>query len=37
MKRPVGLGHAANPNGLRLESLDFLPASLPRKAIDAWK
>jgi len=26
-----------DPNGIRLELLDFLPGSLPRKAIDEWK
>jgi catechol 2,3-dioxygenase-like lactoylglutathione lyase family enzyme len=26
-----------DPNGVRLELVDFLPGSLPRKAIDAWK
>jgi catechol 2,3-dioxygenase-like lactoylglutathione lyase family enzyme len=26
-----------DPNGIRLELLDFLPESLPRKAMDAWK
>lgn len=26
-----------DPNGVRLELLDFLPGSLPRKAIDEWK
>jgi len=28
---------AMDPNGVRLELLDFLPDSLPRKAIDSWK
>lgn len=26
-----------DPNGVRLELLDFLPGSEPRKAMDAWK
>lgn len=26
-----------DPNGVRLELVDFLPGSLPRKAIDEWK
>jgi catechol 2,3-dioxygenase-like lactoylglutathione lyase family enzyme len=26
-----------DPNGIRLELLDFLPESAPRKAIDEWK
>lgn len=26
-----------DPDGIRLEFLDFLPGSLPRKAIDEWK
>jgi len=26
-----------DPNGVRLELLDFLPDSLPRKAMDSWK
>jgi catechol 2,3-dioxygenase-like lactoylglutathione lyase family enzyme len=29
--------NATNPNGVRLELLDFLPDSLPRKAMDSWK
>jgi catechol 2,3-dioxygenase-like lactoylglutathione lyase family enzyme len=29
--------NAIDPNGVRLELLDFLPDSLPRKAIDSWK
>ncbi len=28
---------ATDPNGVRLELLDFLPGSLPRQAIDSWK
>jgi len=26
-----------DPNGIRLELLDFLPGSLPRQAMDSWK
>jgi catechol 2,3-dioxygenase-like lactoylglutathione lyase family enzyme len=26
-----------DPNGVRLELVDFLPGSLPKKAIDEWK
>jgi len=29
--------NAFDPNGVRLELLDFLPDSLPRKAMDSWK
>ena len=29
--------NVTDPNGVRLELLDFLPDSLPRKAIDSWK
>ena len=29
--------NATDPNGVRLELLDFLPGSLPKKAIDEWK
>ncbi len=29
--------NATDPNGVRLELLDFLPDSLPRKAMDDWK
>ena len=29
--------NAIDPNGVRLELLDFLPDSLPRKAMDSWK
>ena len=29
--------NATDPNGVRLELLDFLPDSLPRKAMDSWK
>ena len=29
--------NTTDPNGVRLELLDFLPDSLPRKAIDSWK
>lgn len=29
--------NAVDPNGVRLELVDFLPDSLPRKAMEAWK
>lgn len=29
--------NVVDPNNVRLELLDFLPDSLPRKAIDSWK
>ncbi len=29
--------NVTDPNGIRLELVDFLPDSLPRKAIDAWQ
>jgi catechol 2,3-dioxygenase-like lactoylglutathione lyase family enzyme len=29
--------NATDPDGIRLELLDFLPDSLPRKAMDSWK
>ena|SRR5579863_499542 len=29
--------NATDPSGVRLELLDFLPDSLPRKAMDEWK
>jgi catechol 2,3-dioxygenase-like lactoylglutathione lyase family enzyme len=31
------LTNVTDPNGIRLELLDFAPESLQRKAIDAWK
>jgi catechol 2,3-dioxygenase-like lactoylglutathione lyase family enzyme len=33
----TSITNAIDPNGIRLELLDFLPESLPRKAMDAWK
>lgn len=33
----TSITNVADPNGVRLELVDFLPDSLPRKAIDAWK
>ena len=33
----TSITNAIDPNGIRLELLDFLPDSLPRKAMDAWK
>lgn len=33
----TSITNAVDPNGVRLELLDFLPDSLPRKAMDAWK
>ena len=33
----TSITNAMDPNGVRLELLDFLPDSLPRKAMDAWK
>ncbi len=33
----TSITNATDPNGVRLELLDFLPDSLPRKAMDAWK
>jgi catechol 2,3-dioxygenase-like lactoylglutathione lyase family enzyme len=29
--------NVTDPDGVRLELLDFLPGSLPRKAMDSWK
>ena len=29
--------NATDPNGIRLELVDFLPGSLPKKAMDDWK
>jgi hypothetical protein len=31
------LTNLIDPNGVRLELLDFAPDSLQRKAIDAWR
>jgi catechol 2,3-dioxygenase-like lactoylglutathione lyase family enzyme len=33
----TSITNVIDPNGVRLELLDFLPDSLPRKAIDAWR
>jgi catechol 2,3-dioxygenase-like lactoylglutathione lyase family enzyme len=33
----TSITNAIDPNGIRLELLDFLPGSLPRKAMDDWK
>jgi catechol 2,3-dioxygenase-like lactoylglutathione lyase family enzyme len=33
----TSITNVTDPNGVRLELLDFLPGSLPRKAIDDWK
>jgi catechol 2,3-dioxygenase-like lactoylglutathione lyase family enzyme len=33
----TSITNVIEPNGVRLELLDFLPDSLPRKAIDSWK
>jgi catechol 2,3-dioxygenase-like lactoylglutathione lyase family enzyme len=33
----TSITNVMDPSGIRLELLDFLPDSLPRKAIDAWK
>ncbi|HTA40926.1 MAG TPA: VOC family protein [Bryobacteraceae bacterium] len=33
----TSITNAIDPNGVRLELLDFLPDSLPRKAMDEWK
>ena len=33
----TSITNATDPNGIRLEFLDFLPGSAPRKAIDDWK
>jgi catechol 2,3-dioxygenase-like lactoylglutathione lyase family enzyme len=33
----TSITNALDPNGIRIELLDFLPDSLPRKAMDAWK
>ena len=33
----TSITNVTDPNGVRLELLDFLPDSLPRKAMDAWK
>ncbi len=33
----TSITNVTDPNGVRLELVDFLPDSLPRKAMDAWK
>jgi catechol 2,3-dioxygenase-like lactoylglutathione lyase family enzyme len=33
----TSITNVTDPNGIRLEFLDFLPGSLPRQAIDSWK
>jgi|SRR5579871_152616 len=33
----TSITNVTDPNGVRLELLDFLPDSLPRKAMDSWK
>ena len=33
----TSITNVTDPNGVRLELLDFLPDSLPRKAMDGWK
>jgi catechol 2,3-dioxygenase-like lactoylglutathione lyase family enzyme len=33
----TSITNATDPNGVRLELLDFLPDSLPRQAMDSWK
>ena len=33
----TSITNVIDPNGVRLELLDFLPGSLPRKAMDDWK
>ena len=33
----TSITNVTDPNGIRLELLDFLPGSLPKKAIDSWK
>ncbi len=33
----TSITNVTDPNGIRLELLDFLPGSLPRKAMDDWK
>jgi hypothetical protein len=32
----TSITNATDPDGVRLELLDFLPDSLPRKAMDSW-
>jgi catechol 2,3-dioxygenase-like lactoylglutathione lyase family enzyme len=33
----TSITNVTDPNGVRLELVDFLPGSLPRKAVDEWK
>jgi catechol 2,3-dioxygenase-like lactoylglutathione lyase family enzyme len=33
----TSITNVTDPDGVRLEMLDFLPDSLPRKAMDSWK
>jgi lactoylglutathione lyase len=33
----TSITNVIDPNGVRVELLDFLPDSLPRKAMDSWK
>jgi catechol 2,3-dioxygenase-like lactoylglutathione lyase family enzyme len=33
----TSITNVIDPNGVRLELLDFLPDSLPRQAMDSWK
>jgi lactoylglutathione lyase len=33
----TSITNVVDPNGVRLELVDFLPGSLPRKAMDEWK
>lgn len=33
----TSITNVTDPNGVRLELVDFLPGSLPKKAIDEWK
>jgi catechol 2,3-dioxygenase-like lactoylglutathione lyase family enzyme len=33
----TSITNVTDPNGVRLELVDFLPGSLPRKAMDEWK
>jgi catechol 2,3-dioxygenase-like lactoylglutathione lyase family enzyme len=33
----TSITNVIDPNGVRLELVDFLPGSLPRKAIEEWK
>ncbi len=33
----TSITNVTDPNGIRLELLDFLPGSLPRQAMESWK